>query len=619
MKKLLVALCLLFSTLNATITRIDQGFYVDTTLHTTFEESLDLPLQHVTSTNFGYGTFAVWSRTTLHNPTTQQQKIVLYNPRPGVDYINVYGFRGKTPLFQHQLGDMNPPSQRLIFSRFSAFEVSLEPHESLTLMIRHRNLHGVVDTQWIMLDKQQFTMLNFYDTLIWGILIGTFIILLVYNSAIAIAIRRQEFFYYNLIGLFTLLGQVTLGGILYLADWGIPLDWLSRPEIFFVTALGFIIAFNSSFFGTSRYRLFRIGHTIAYTLLLVTFCLYLIFQYDFHGLVIKAMLFGNWGIIMAYLLIIGLFFAYKRMTGSWYYVVGLLLLFISSFFPLLSLFTKHETISLSVYAFPLGMILDFIFVAFALNARLREEKILTEKKERVMCFLSRFDSNGTVMNNIIHQWKLPISRLGSLFTELETYLFLGRPVHDKLKEQMPQITYNLALMRDTVKEFYGFYQTDIQRTSFHPVQELKAIVALLDDSIQNTHCQIDFAIDETFIITTYKHAFAHIFLVLFHNALDVAVKREIPSPHLILTLRYDDAYLYFDLCDNCGGIFLEPIEKVFDLFETQNDTQTPRGTGLAIAKMLAYERLEGSLQVKNIEKGCCFTLTLKDYTQRTLL
>ncbi len=585
------------------------GFYKDDSAKASLSDIQKYQFTKGEAKNFGYGYFAVWSKMVVKNESDKIKTVIFFNPRPGIDYIDVYGIQNNELSLSYKIGDMNPLSDRYLFSRFSAFEVTLNPDEEITFFIRHVNLHGVVDTQWIAKDKGTFTKLIFFDTVMWGMLTGAFAVLFLYNTAISFAIKRQEFFLYGLLGLFALLGQLALGGVLYLADTGISLEILSSPEIFFISSLYFTIAFNAAYFNIKNYRTFKTLHLCAYIIVTAVLCLHLAIGFDHNGLSLKMLIVVNWMIAMGYLLFVGVFFSLRGAVGGWYYVSGLLCLFISSFVPLFALLFEMNTLFVSVYSFPLGMMTDFIFIALALNAKLIGERRKTEEKDKMLYLLSRFDMNGSVLNNIVHQWKLPISRLGSLFTELETYLFVGKPIEAKLREHLPQISYNLSLMKGSIKEFYGFYRTDEGKTAFNPLKEIKSVAAMLDDRVVNLDCTLAYEIDDDFSIYAYKNAFIHIFLVLLNNSLDAAQRRNIQNPIVTIRIRREKNIVKLVVMDNCGGISLNPVEKIFDIFESTNKDEKPRGSGLAIVKMLVKERLDGSIKTDNISNGCFFAVS----------
>jgi len=56
-----------------------------------------------------------------------------------------------------------------------------------------------------------------------------------------------------------------------------------------------------------------------------------------------------------------------------------------------------------------------------------------------------------------------------------------------------------------------------------------------------------------------------------------------------------------------GGITIEPITKIFDVFIS--DKKDGHGMGLAMVQVLTNERLYGKIQVQNNPKGAKFTIT----------
>ena len=90
--------------------------------------------------NFGFGEYAVWSRQTFENTGNMPMDIVLYNPRPGVDFIDVYIYRNGVLKDQRYIGHFRPIQNREFHIRFSAFGLKLLPNEKTEVLIRHCQL-----------------------------------------------------------------------------------------------------------------------------------------------------------------------------------------------------------------------------------------------------------------------------------------------------------------------------------------------------------------------------------------------------------------------------------------------------------------------------------------------
>ncbi len=184
----------------------EKLFYVDFDGYEGIENIYKKGFDKKEVSNFGFGSFAVWSRQTFENTGSIPIDAVLYNPRPGIDYIDVYVYKNGTLESKSYMGHLRSPQNRGFYVRFSAFGLKLLPGEKAEVLIRHQNLHGIIDTQWIMKQKRDFETFCFYDTLFFGLLFGIFAVLIIYNTALYFSIRKKELLFYNAFAISILLG-----------------------------------------------------------------------------------------------------------------------------------------------------------------------------------------------------------------------------------------------------------------------------------------------------------------------------------------------------------------------------------------------------------------------------
>jgi sensor histidine kinase regulating citrate/malate metabolism len=98
-------------------------------------------------------------------------------------------------------------------------------------------------------------------------------------------------------------------------------------------------------------------------------------------------------------------------------------------------------------------------------------------------------------------------------------------------------------------------------------------------------------------------------MILIDNSLDSFDSHGLNNQISISIYKHKKQYK-IDYTDNAGGIQMQPIEKIFEYFSSskEDNNSTGHGIGLAIAKMLVEDKLNGNIYVRNIDEGVFFQI-----------
>jgi C4-dicarboxylate-specific signal transduction histidine kinase len=167
---------------------------------------------------------------------------------------------------------------------------------------------------------------------------------------------------------------------------------------------------------------------------------------------------------------------------------------------------------------------------------------------------------------------------------------------------------SLDFMQNSISEFNNFYSNSSQITKYNLANEIHNIVDLLSAKIMYTNATLFKELDYNINLVGYKSAFANVCLVIIDNALDIFKQRQIDKGIITINLTQENNIIKLIIKDNGGGIKIEPIEKIFDVFVS--DKADGNGMGLAMVKVLVKERLGGNIYVHNDENGAVFEVDI---------
>lgn len=571
--------------------------------------------QPLKKTSLGYQFDPIWTKLSLKNNSETLHRFFLVNPRTGMDKIDVFILRN-TAVSHYAIGDTVPLHSKIFPHRYPVVILTLAPHEQITVISKVYN-NVIVETSWILSSPEFFWHLSELDMIIWGLFYGLVLAIILYALNSYVILKNKVFLLYVMIAVSSALHISSFNGIAYAFSPFLTLNnvlfWIFMPVL-----LIFIFIFSKYFFNTAETmpKINQLINVISITLIVFGSVLsvnYLFFESSSIAFNIKK---GLIPIVMVYLLpvIIGINAIRVKLKGSLYYTIG------QGFFALTIgyqvLFNSSST-SFSfttLYAPIFGLIVDLIFLSFALGQYFRYIKEKKEQHEKVLIAQSSFTNIGKTIGHITHQWKMPITQIGTSLTLLETTLH-HRP--DLLKEtfemQLPKIHRYFTLLKETTDDLISLYQSDSKRIWYSPKQSIHKVLDLLHSKITLKKSNVILAIPDEFQLYGQPSILSNILLVLIDNTLDACDGN---VNEIVISISDMNDIVHIIYVDNAGGIHIEPIENVFNYFLSSKESG--QGIGLSIVKVLVEQELKGEIFVENTTNGVRFEIVIPKLKEKNL-
>jgi signal transduction histidine kinase len=576
---------------------------------------VNAPWQKETRSNIGHRPHPVWTRVTLTNSSDRPLHLLLSSPRPGIDRIDLAILRDNQPVQHYQLGDRSPSEGKPILSRYSTIELSILPGESYTLMSRIESI-GPIEVSWRVENTASFAWRSLLENLFLGLFVGTVIGLIIYNGALYLSLRYHFFIFYILLAIASLLNQAAIHNLLVV----LPGPWITEllnQAVYFtsVSVLTLPLLFAMSFFNT-RATMPRLHRTAYGPIALAVSAVVLLYTIGPGAVRLLSLIVPPLMVAMTFTIAIRA--VYLGKTGAIYFLIGQV--FLSAAFSIQILSFQPEVLPLSMEAVfllvPLGTVLDIFFLSLA-----QHRLIMQLRKERELYRLaaaskSRFGSIGKSIGNMIHQWKVPLVRLGSQVALLETKRRFATPdaFYESSLESLSELKKGVADMKAIAKEFGSFYRTDHRPERFGCKALIDETIKILQTRIDEGGIRIHKEIPADLNLHGFRSALAHVVMILLDNAIEVLSERKRAYPRIHITARREGGQIKLTIEDNGGGIQIVPIESIFEGFVSDKHDRHSSGAGLMIAQMLTTERLSGTLRATNTESGACFEVVLPQLT-----
>jgi len=232
-----------------------------------------------------------------------------------------------------------------------------------------------------------------------------------------------------------------------------------------------------------------------------------------------------------------------------------------------------------------------------MNTLVNPEELLRDTKELQEVFAA-----------IAHQWRAPLSQINSIIGSIDNRLYEKKIEDPLITKQLLEIESIAKAMSRSIDDYRGYFQKKNDQMYLHEVIIKSLEYELL--KLREEGIDISLEIDKELSFSGDELILKQILITLMENAKDAFVERNIYNPEISMEAFENSDYLAIEIRDNAGGISRSIMRKIFDSDFTTKHRSEGTGLGLFMVKKLMQEKFCGSIDVKNIEGGSCFTLKI---------
>lgn len=551
----------------------------------------------------------VWSKTSIKNLDDKNTTLVFINPMALNENIEVWIYNNNTLLQNIKSGVLEKRDDFNRFSRYTNIKLELQPAQEYSIITKIVNNKGRADIEWIAMSEEFFNKLSLYDNLVWGVVLGGIFLLFILHILLYSTIKSRSFLSYIIYIALCLIYFFTNSGYYALFFQGGYTSVILAHLSAYAVAL-FYILFLDEYMQLSKKAMYKyiLKPIYTYYIFIATTSWIVIFSPAIYQYEIYYFIFTF--IVIILLIIITAIESYKTRVLPVFYILGqfsLLVGYISIFLVAINVIPNNIYTQQTMGVF---IFLEMILFTLAIFIRLKRTVEMKQKDEKLILSQSHFSTIGQMLRNVSHQWRVPAVRLGTLVTEIESILYIGKLQQPRIANILKDMRINIDFMEQTIVEFSKFYSKSEEIVDFKPIDEIYNIKTMLEEKINLQNLQIICNNSlENFFLKGNSTAFSHIVLILVENVLDVAKMRNIALPKIIIRVENIKNSQIISFEDNCGGIEQTPIDKIFEL-EVSTSNEKNRGVGLTIAKMIVEEKLNSTITVSNTDIGAKFSIIL---------
>ena len=245
----------------------------------------------------------------------------------------------------------------------------------------------------------------------------------------------------------------------------------------------------------------------------------------------------------------------------------------------------------------------------------------TEKSNSLLFQKSRMAQMGEMISMIAHQWRQPLGAISTtsinlnMQIELETFDLEQEQARKEFKVYFSKGLNDIDLfvqnLSSTIDDFRNFYKPNKQQDIVFFHETINKALSIIRPSLISDNIEIV----EKYICNDkakiYSNEIMQVVLNILKNSQDNFKEKNIKDPKIIISCNCSVSdKISIMLCDNGGGVSEDVIENIFDPYFSTKSEKNGTGLGLYMSKIIVEDHHNGSLKVKNMDGGVCFTIEI---------
>lgn len=323
------------------------------------------------SPNIGYTKSAWWVKLTLVNSAAEPLDVILRQHYPLIDYIDLWQARADGSWRLHRTGDMRPFRERDIEHRDFLFRMTLPPQSSTVHYLRYET-EGPTDISLSLYTPIKLIKALSREQLAYGLYYGGFLVLVIYNLFIFIAVRDRVFLYYLLYVVSYGLYMGCHNGLTFQFLWPDYPGWGNQSLVVLLAlSLFWALQFSRKILSIGSFspRLDKIAVALL-AVVFVSLCGAMVFPYSFMIVALSIITMLEMPLILA----MGVTCLLAGFAPARYFMVAWSALIVGVIVYMLKIFGLLPHTFLTENGFQIGSLIEMVLLSLALGSRVNDLK-----------------------------------------------------------------------------------------------------------------------------------------------------------------------------------------------------------------------------------------------------
>jgi len=254
---------------------------------------------------------------------------------------------------------------------------------------------------------------------------------------------------------------------------------------------------------------------------------------------------------------------------------------------------------------------EFHNAILSIQSEMKKEADLNREKDIMLIYQSKQAKIGEMVGNISHQWKQPLNTINLILLNLYEEYQLKELTEEEFKATIDKLMHIVRNMSETIKDFTDFLKPNRAITEFDLRESIDLALNLMEASLKYHGIIVEVNVDTGLKLSGYQNEFSHVLFNILNNARDAILESNVGQKLIRIKGGMSDGNVLLEIINRGNHIPEETLEKIFEPYFTTKSDRDGTGIGLYISKIIIEQRMNGHIEMENVDSGVCCRICVK--------
>lgn len=259
---------------------------------------------------------------------------------------------------------------------------------------------------------------------------------------------------------------------------------------------------------------------------------------------------------------------------------------------------------------------EFHNAILSIQSEMKKEADLNREKDIMLIYQSKQAKIGEMVGNISHQWKQPLNTINLILLNLYEDYQLKELTDEEFKSTIDKLMNIVRNMSETIKDFTDFLKPNREITEFDLKESVDLALNLMEASLKYHNITVEVTVDKGLRMMGYQNEFSHVLFNILNNARDAILESNVEQKLIQVKASLSDGNVLLEVINRGKHIPEETLKKLFEPYFTTKNERDGTGIGLYISKIIIEQRMNGHIELENVDSGVCCRICVKAKEER---